>query len=73
MPQQTTNGSEPAIGNNYNILIQGCDDSTRFDVFLTDQEFQLMKVICEMSVATSTYGCMPTMSIAALNAETVKP
>lgn len=47
----------------YKISIDGCDDSTVFEMELTEQEAELVKRICNRSSETSTYGCMPTMEI----------
>ena len=54
---------------NYRLSIEGCDDSTNFDIELTDQEFVLMQNICAKAKETSTYGCMPTMEIKKLPPE----
>lgn len=53
----------------YMISLHGCDDSTSFPVRLTDKEAQLITNIAEQSQKTSTYQCMPTMSIEKYNEE----
>jgi len=47
----------------YRIALHGCDDSTIFEMELTDEEFALAERIAAKSEETSSYGCMPTMVI----------
>lgn len=47
----------------YTITLNGCDDDTIFDMFLTDEEAALIKRVSEVANATSEYGCMPRMYI----------
>ena len=47
----------------FNIQIHGCDDSTCFDMEMTEQEYQFLQKVCHLSTKTSTYGCMPTMVV----------
>jgi DNA-binding protein Fis len=52
---------------NYHIEVDGCDDSTCFEVELDAVEFELVKMICEKCTATSAYGCQPRMTISELD------
>jgi hypothetical protein len=45
------------------ITLDGCDDSTSFDVDIPDEAYPILVMIANKSVETSSYGCMPTMSI----------
>ena len=45
------------------ILLNGCDDSTEVVVNIDDAEVEFLKTIAELTVAASTYGCMPTMKV----------
>ena len=47
----------------YVINLDGCDATTRFRTELTESEAILLKRISDMSKKTSTYGCMPTMTV----------
>lgn len=47
----------------YSIIVQGCDDSTRIEMELTLQEYELVKKIADKITETSTYSCMPRMTI----------
>ena len=47
----------------YVITLCGCDDYTEFVMELTKEEAQLLKRVCKLSEETSTYGCMPTMTL----------
>ena len=47
----------------YTICLTGCDDYTEFEMDLTAEEAEIIGRVCELSEKTSTYGCMPTMSI----------
>jgi acid stress-induced BolA-like protein IbaG/YrbA len=47
----------------YTVYVSGCDDSTVFTIALTDEEAAGMKRVVQKCNETSTYGCMPTMSI----------
>lgn len=51
----------------FRISLWGCDDSTEFDMFLTNDEFELVKRICDRSEEVSTCICMPTMEIEEIN------
>ena len=53
----------------WTITLSGCDDSTTFEMELTDDEASTFRKAAEMSKAASTYGCMPTMEITPPNAE----
>ena len=48
---------------NYRLGLHGCDDSTKFNIELTDTEFKLIARISYESARVSTYGCMPTLRI----------
>ena len=47
----------------YEITLKGCDDETIFTIELTDQEKNLIDRISELSILTSSYGCMPKMYV----------
>jgi len=47
----------------YLIWLSGCDDETEFEMELTDEQYQLITILCDKSKTVSTYHCMPTMSI----------
>ena len=48
---------------NYFITLIGCDDITRFQMELSNEELELVKKICQKSEETSEYSCMPTMEV----------
>lgn len=60
---QTQEKDNTVVNREYRIDVSGCDDTTTFKVWLTDEEYDLVKGICDKCTATSTYGCMPTMEI----------
>jgi len=45
----------------FSVQIRGCDDSTHFEMQMTDQEYEFLQKVCKLSAETSTYECMPTM------------
>jgi hypothetical protein len=47
----------------YTINVHGCDDTTSFEIELTDEEAAVAKRIADKCTETSTYGCMPTMTV----------
>jgi hypothetical protein len=47
----------------YRISIDGCDDSTRFEIELTDEQREVVEMLCEKSFENSTSRCMPTMEM----------
>jgi len=47
----------------YRISVCGCDDSTHFDMELTQKEYQLIKKVAILCTEKSEYNCMPTMEI----------
>ena len=47
----------------YQITLYGCDDSTPFEMDLTDVEYELLQRASDLSVSTSNYACMPTMKV----------
>lgn len=42
-----------------NIAIYGCDDTTRFSMKVTDEEYGALQTLSKMSVETSETGCQP--------------
>lgn len=48
---------------NIRLNVNGCDDSTCFDIDVTESELEFLEKIVEKCNSTSTYGCMPTMDI----------
>jgi hypothetical protein len=47
----------------YTIKVQGCDDSTYFDMELSEEEYSIIKRVADKCTEESTYACMPTMEI----------
>lgn len=47
----------------YEIELRGCDDSTFFQIGLTDKEHTLLKRISDKSKQLSKYDCMPQLFI----------
>lgn len=45
----------------HRISVHGCDDTTIFDMALSDHEVAFLARLCETCNATSEYACMPTM------------
>ena len=45
------------------ISLCGCDDTTTFQMEVTEAEKAFVERMCALSVETSTYGCEPTMEI----------
>lgn len=47
----------------YEIILEGCDDETVFDMDLSDEEYELVKKISDKANETSEYSCMPRMYV----------
>ena len=47
----------------YTISVHGCDDSSIFNMKLSDEEFDVVDRLCKECTNTSTYSCMPVMQI----------
>ncbi len=45
------------------IALLGCDDCTRFDMMVTQEQYDFLMFVARMSAETSSYGCMPTMEV----------
>ncbi len=45
------------------VYLHGCDDSTVFELEVTEDEMYLLKEVEILSKLTSSYGCMPIMEI----------
>lgn len=45
------------------INIVGCDDSTIFDLEVTQKELIFLKKLSDISIKTSEYGCQPIIEI----------
>lgn len=45
------------------VAICGCDDTTSFFIDLSEVELNILKIISEISIKVSTYGCMPKIEI----------
>ena len=43
------------------IALNGCDDTTRFQMEVTEAEKAFVERMCAASQLASTYGCMPVM------------
>ena len=56
--------------NVYKISLDGCDDSTVVYVEnLSEQDISLLQRLEVLFMDTSTYGCMPTMSVYEIDQE----
>ena len=51
----------------YRISLNGCDDSTIFDMELNNVEADVLKRVAKKSKETSEYGCMPIMEVELLD------
>ena len=49
------------IKKKYEIILDGCDDSTKFEMELTNEEFELLEKVSAKSNEASKYCCMPRM------------
>lgn len=47
----------------YRISVHGCDDSSIFNMELTEEEARVVKLVADKCTETSTYSCMPKMEI----------
>lgn len=47
----------------HRIYIMGCDDTTKFEMDLTDEEAAFVRRMAELANAARTSGCMPEMEI----------
>lgn len=47
----------------YKIILEGCHDSTVFEMVLTDKEYELLNRVSEMANKTSTCYCEPRMFV----------
>ena len=47
----------------YEVSLVGCDDTTRFDMELTEEEAELLRVVARKSEEESSSQCMPTMTV----------
>jgi hypothetical protein len=57
-------GIERRKGMKVRISLNGCDDSTEFNMEdVTQEQYDFLQRIAEKSKETSTYGCMPTMDL----------
>ena len=45
------------------VNIEGCDDTTSFNIEADNIELAFLKKLCALSEETSTYGCMPVMKV----------
>lgn len=45
------------------VSVNGCDDSTIFDMEMTEQEFEFLKKVQNLTIEKSTYGCMPILIV----------
>ena len=51
------------------ISLDGCDDSTHFEMRVSPSEYALVLEMALASQAVSSYGCMPTMNVQELTDE----
>ena len=47
----------------YHIDLNGCDDSTIFEMELSEQEYEFLSRVSELANKTSTYQCMPRLYV----------
>lgn len=47
----------------YSISINGCDDSTYFNLAMTEEEHNFLLKVARLSRHYSSYGCQPTIDI----------
>lgn len=47
----------------YHIENNGCDDTTTFDIKLTDKELNTLIKVFEANNKVASYGCMPSIFI----------
>ena len=47
----------------YVIELIGCDDTTNFEMELTEDELKLLQRVAKKSKETSSYSCMPIMRV----------
>ena len=45
------------------IILEGCDDSTVFEMDVTDAEYTFLKRVSDKANKTSTYDCEPRMYV----------
>ena len=66
-PENTTTALVPVplqrLVRRWNVGLHGCDDSTIFEMDLTDEEVETLRKVAAKAEETSTYGCMPTMTV----------
>lgn len=44
------------------VVVRGCDDSTCFEMDMTDEEYDFFGRLCAKSKDTSIYSCMPVIT-----------
>lgn len=47
----------------YEVALEGCDDETRFTVYVDECEAQFLHFLAAQSVKHSEYSCMPRMKV----------
>ena len=57
------------IKKKYEIILDGCDDSTKFEMELTDEEFELLLKVSDKANETSEYCCMPRIYVCEVSEE----
>lgn len=48
---------------NIEIVLHGCDDSTKMEITVSQEELKFLKMIANLSKLKSTYSCQQTLSI----------
>ena len=51
----------------YFISLDGCDDTTEFEMDLTEAELVAIRKVSDKSRQVSNYSCMPTLHIKLVN------
>ena len=51
------------------VHVEGCDDTTIVETWANNEELDFLEDLIKKVNETSSYSCMPTMSMEILNAE----
>jgi len=47
----------------YRVEVEGCDDTTSFDLEMTEEEFTFLSMVAKRCCDESAYVCMPRMYV----------
>lgn len=45
------------------VSLNECDDTTEMDIDVTSEQLAFLQMLAKLSEATSSYQCMPTLSV----------